>query len=203
MNSEQSTQSATPETMTRLERVKANTREDHQQIDDMVMAMKPFDSRANYVRFLQLQHAFHQVMKPLYEAEDINQLVPGLASRSRYDDVCADLADLGAAGREGAQGMAAPQKGAGRMGWLYVCEGSNLGAAFLLKAAARIGLDDSFGARHLRAHSDGRGKHWREFVAQLNALELDAAEEEAFMKGAHDAFDFFHSLLLDDQRLAA
>ncbi len=212
MNANQSSQEATAQTMTRIERVKAATRDDHQQIDDMVMAMKPFDNRVNYARFLKMQYRFHRVMKALYTAPDLNDLVPGLASRSRFDDVCADLADLKVAlpgadmtpGTAGdASDMAAPQKGVGRIGWLYVCEGSSLGAAFLLKAAGNIGLEETFGARHLRGHADGRGKHWREFVAQLNALELDAAEEAEFMQGAHDAFAFFHSLLLEDQRLAA
>ncbi|OKH87281.1 biliverdin-producing heme oxygenase [Thalassospira sp. TSL5-1] len=212
MNANQSAQGASAQAMTRIERVKAATRDDHQQIDDMVMAMKPFDSRVNYARFLKMQYCFHRVMKPLYEASDLNDLIPGLASRSRFDDVCADLADLKTAlpgddmmpeSARGSSDMAAPQKGVGRLGWLYVCEGSSLGAAFLLKAAGNIGLDEAFGARHLRGHADGRGKHWREFVAQLNGLELDEAGEAEVMQGAHDAFTFFHSLLLEDQRLAA
>ncbi|WP_258548961.1 biliverdin-producing heme oxygenase [Thalassospira profundimaris] len=206
-NVNQSSQGASAQAMTRIERVKAATRDDHQQIDDMVMAMKPFDSRVNYARFLKMQYCFHRVMKPLYAAPDLNDLIPGLSSRSRFDDVCADLADLDVARPKdttpSAAHMAAPQKGPGRLGWLYVCEGSSLGAAFLLKAAGNIGLDDTFGARHLRGHADGRGRHWREFVAQLNELELDEAEEAEFMQGAHDAFAFFHGLLLEDQRLAA
>src|SRR3546814_7478223 len=35
------------------------------------------------------------------------------------------------------------------LGWLYVAEGSNMGAALLRKEAAKIGLSDNHGARHL------------------------------------------------------
>ena len=202
MTSDTATRTA-QETPTRLERIKANTRDDHQQIDDMVMAMKPFDNRDNYGRFLALQYCFHAVMKPLYHADDLNALIPGLADRSRFDSVCADLGDLGLPlpAHEGA--VTAPQSGPARLGWLYVCEGSNLGAAFLLKAAAQLDLNEGFGARHLRAHDDGRGKHWRQFVTQLNSLVLGAEDEIALQQGAHDAFDFFHNLLITDRKLAA
>ncbi|OSQ40331.1 biliverdin-producing heme oxygenase [Thalassospira mesophila] len=188
---------------TRLERIKANTRDDHQQIDDMVMAMKPFDNRDNYGRFLGLQYCFHAVMKPLYHADDLNALIPGLSDRSRFDSVCADLGDLGLPLPRDPGAIAAPHSGPARLGWLYVCEGSNLGAAFLLKAAVKLGLDDGFGARHLGAHDDGRGKHWRQFVQQLNGLVLNPDDEIVLRQGAHDAFDFFHNLLIMDRKVAA
>lgn len=180
---------------TRLADLKQSTRSDHQSVDDMVMEMAPFDSRENYARFLRLQYIFHKAMLPLYQAKDLNQLMPGLAARSRYDAVSKDLADLGCTFPEGGSRDEIPQSGMARIGWLYVCEGSSLGAAFLFKAAAGIGLGADFGARHLAAHSDGRGRHWREFVTQVNGLSLDASEEQAVRDGACAAFAFFRNLL--------
>ncbi len=63
------------------------------------------------------------------------------------------------------------------MGWLYVVEGSNLGAAFLLKDAAKLGLGEEFGARHLAGAPEGRGLHWRTFTAALDEIELTEEEE--------------------------
>ena len=80
-------------------------------------------------------------------------------------------------------------------GWLYVAEGSNLGAAFLLKAAASLGLDADFGARHLAGHSDGRAQHWREFIAVLDALRLTPEEDERVIAGAEAAFSRFQQLV--------
>jgi len=189
-----------PETMrgqlTRLAELKQSTRTDHQSVDDMVMAMAPFDSLENYKRFLRLQYIFHSAMRPLYVADDLNQLMPGLADRSRYGAVSMDIADMGCEVPDFRSRQDIAQIGMARVGWLYVCEGSSLGAAFLLKAAAGIGLTADFGARHLAAHADGRGRHWREFVDQVNSLALVKNEDEMVRDGACAAFEFFRNLLM-------
>jgi len=68
----------------------------------------------------------------------------------------------------------------------------------LLKAAAGIGLNADWGARHIAAHSDGRGRNWREFVDQVNGLALGNKEEVALREGACAAFEFFRNLLMAD-----
>ncbi|MCK2168529.1 biliverdin-producing heme oxygenase [Thalassospira xiamenensis] len=188
---------------TRLQTLKQATTGDHQHIDDMVMEMAPFESRDNYARFVGMQYVFHRAVKPLYDANDLNDLIPGLSARSRFNDVCADLADLQCSLPENGMPSSVPKTGMARLGWLYVCEGSSLGAAFLLKAAGNIGLDTGFGARHLAGHEDGRGKHWREFVDQVNGLALTAEQEQEVIDGAIAAFDFFRTLLIEDRKLAA
>ncbi|MFC4237791.1 biliverdin-producing heme oxygenase [Thalassospira xianhensis] len=188
---------------TRLQNLKQATTGDHQHIDDMVMEMAPFESRDNYARFVGMQYVFHRAVKPLYDASDLNDLIPGLSVRSRFDHVCADLADLQCSLPENTKPFPVPKTGMGRLGWLYVCEGSSLGAAFLLKAAGNIGLNAEFGARHLAGHEDGRGKHWREFVDQVNGLALSTKQEQEVIAGAIAAFDFFRTLLIEDRKLAA
>ncbi len=188
---------------TRLQNLKQATTGDHQHIDDMVMEMAPFESRDNYARFVGMQYVFHRAVKTLYDASDLNALIPGLSMRSRFDHVCVDLADLQCSLPENTKPFPVPQTGMGRLGWLYVCEGSSLGAAFLLKAAGNIGLNAEFGARHLAGHEDGRGKHWREFVDQVNGLALSAKQEQEVIDGAIAAFDFFRTLLIEDRKLAA
>ncbi|MDP2699346.1 biliverdin-producing heme oxygenase [Thalassospira sp.] len=183
----------------RVARLKQETTSNHQKIDDMVMAMDPFASRANYIRFLTMQYRFHRAMKPLYDAPDLNVQLPGLVARARFDAVSADLADLGVTTLSDMPGDTIAAQGASRLGWLYVCEGSSLGAAFLLKAAAALNLNEEFGARHLAGHTEGRGKHWRGFVDQMNNLRLDQAEESSVIAGAVSAFDFFRRLLESDR----
>lgn len=80
-------------------------------------------------------------------------------------------------------------------GWLYVAEGSNLGAAFLLKNAALIGLNEGFGARHLAGHPDGRGLHWCTFTAALDTLVLTPEEDVRASEGAVAAFRRVHRLV--------
>lgn len=74
------------------------------------------------------------------------------------------------------------------LGWPYVAEGSNLGAAFLLKEAAKLGLSETFGARNLTGAPEGRGLNWRIFIAALDALEVLPVEDECVVAGAKFAF---------------
>ncbi|NWM49713.1 biliverdin-producing heme oxygenase, partial [Escherichia coli] len=62
------------------------------------------------------------------------------------------------------------------LGWLYVAEGSSMGAALLRKAAAKLDLSDTHGARHLAPAPEGPAAHWRTFTAALDAVTLSDAE---------------------------
>ncbi|SSY70533.1 biliverdin-producing heme oxygenase [Alysiella crassa] len=171
--------------------LKLNCQTTHDSVDNLVMSVKPFDSPEHYVKFLQLQAIFHKVVDDIYKNPELNQKIDGLAELARYDDVLLDLQDLQASKK--AISTPLPQlSGAETLGWLYCAEGSNVGAAFLFKDAQnKLGFGAEHGARHLAPHADGRGKHWRDFVAQLNALDLSEQERAAALKGALDAFAFY------------
>jgi heme oxygenase len=74
------------------------------------------------------------------------------------------------------------------LGWLYVAEGSNMGAAVLRKEAHKLGLTDHHGARHLAPAPEGPAPHWRAFTAALDAVELHEDEEKRSEAGALEAF---------------
>jgi heme oxygenase len=173
----------------RAARLKAGTREVHERLDQAIMALDPFRSRDHYARFLRIQWAFHVRIAPLYADEGLARLVPDLAARCRLSLIEADLTDLGLAKPE-APGTITVEP-AEALGWLYVAEGSNIGAAFLLKAAQKLlDLGESFGARHLAGHPEGRALHWRQFTAALDAVDLAPTDEEAVVDGAKKAFAF-------------
>lgn len=173
---------------TRAKRMKAATHAAHAEIDRRIMAAAPFASRANYGRFVRIQYRIHQAVDPLFRNPALGALLPDLADRRRLDLVEQDARDLSVA--LPALGAAAdlPPGIAPALGWLYVVEGSNLGAAFLLKAAAKLDLSETFGARHLAGHPSGRGLHWRTFTAALNAVALSDADETRAIAGAEAAF---------------
>jgi heme oxygenase (biliverdin-IX-beta and delta-forming) len=176
----------------RARRLKEATHETHDRLDKSIMAHNPFQSRARYGLFVMVQHQFHREIDALYDNPVLDKLLPDLAGRRRFHLIEQDLADLG---------MTAPSSDAApafasradadlptALGWLYVAEGSNLGAAFLLKAAGRLGLSETFGARHLAAAPEGRGLHWKTFTAALDGVRLSGPEEERVTAGAHSAF---------------
>jgi heme oxygenase len=174
----------------RAKELKAATSTAHDRVDRRIRASAPFANRERYGRFLLVQHAFHSEIDGLYSDTRLAGVLPGLAARRRLPLIEQDLADLGLAPPSAA---AAPRLTASSdlpaaLGWLYVSEGSNLGAAFLLKEAAALGLSETFGARHLAPAPEGRGAAWRDFTAALDAVDLSAADEAHAIAGATAAF---------------
>ena len=168
----------------------------HGMLDRRIMAAKPFSSRERYAQFLRVQYRFHRDVAALFDHPELNCLLPGLAGRQRLNAVILDLSDLGEALPQNLdEPVFAPGAAldlAMALGWLYVEEGSNLGAAFLLKAAATLELNVDFGARHLAPHAQGRAPSWKAFSAQLDAVPLDHAARERATAAAQAAFETVH-----------
>ncbi|MBP2549214.1 heme oxygenase [Neorhizobium galegae] len=182
----------------RTKRLKAATHSAHERLDQRIMRANPFADRESYGRFLILQYRFHRDLDALFSNADLDALLPDLAGRNRLAFVGQDLADLGLAVPDASE---PPIFAAGQsidlaeaLGWLYVIEGSNLGAAFLLKYAAKLGLDENFGARHLAGSPTGRGLHWRTFTAALDGIDLSGEAEQRAIAGAEAAFRRVHAL---------
>lgn len=181
-----------PLDLPRSKRLKAATHDTHDRLDKTIMGHEPFSSRERYGLFVQMQHGFHQDVDALYDDPAVDALLPDLAGRRHLGLIEHDLADLGIEPLvfnappvfEHSARVDIPAA----LGWLYVAEGSNLGAAFLLKEAAKLGLSEEFGARHLAAAPEGRGLHWRTFTAALDAIPLSDKEESRVIAGAEAAF---------------
>lgn len=182
----------------RAVRLRAATRSAHERLDAAVMALDPFASRAHYAQLLGIHYRFHRAIAPLYRVPALAALIPDLTDRRRLEAIETDLADLGLpqpAADEAQPFAEVTPDVATALGWLYVAEGSTLGAAVLLKAARAIGVDAHFGARHLAGHDDGRAQHWRAFTAALDGAPLDTVAEERVTAGAIDAFAYVRRLV--------
>ncbi|MGK5027669.1 biliverdin-producing heme oxygenase [Janthinobacterium sp. RB2R34] len=187
--------SATPNpSLPRSARLKAATSATHDVLDKRIMASAPFDNQQNYARFLQAQYAFLRDVDALYDHAGLAALLPDLEQRRRYASIAADLRDLATGLPAGSPTppFDAPLDLATALGWLYVSEGSKLGAAVLYKLANKIGLDEHYGARHLAGHPDGRARHWRDFTAVLDSAPLDMEGEARLIEGARAAFMRMH-----------
>lgn len=179
----------------RAKRLRAATHEAHERLDHRIMAAAPFASRERYGMFLIVQHEFQVAVDPLYRAARLSDLIPDLATRRRLNLVRQDMVDLGRMPPPLKFDDDYPVDVPNALGWLYVAEGSNLGAAFLLKEAGRIGLSETFGARHLAGALEGRGRHWRSFTDALDAVELPEDKEQAVVEGAVEAFAHVRKLV--------
>ncbi len=178
--------------------LKKLTHETHSKLDKSIMAGRPFESRERYGLFLQVQYLFHRDIDALYSNPELDRMLPDLEGRRRFSLIAQDLADLGIAPPEADGAPLFDGKTVDiptALGWLYVAEGSNLGAAFLLKAAVALGLSETIGARHLGAAPEGRGLHWRTFTAALDAPEIDEENEKRVAAGAEAAFSRVQTLV--------
>lgn len=181
----------------RTKRLKSLTHKAHDRLDKRIMSAQPFANRDLYAVFLAVQHRFHVDVDRLYSNPALAALLPDLDGRRRLSLIEQDLTDLGFSVPEikDAPLVDAETDMATAFGWLYVAEGSNLGAAFLLKEAAKLDLNEGFGARHLAGHPQGRGLHWRTFTEALDSIPLTEGDEERVTEGAINAFQRVHALV--------
>lgn len=146
-----STTTQTTETSRAL-RLRAATHDLHEKLDGAITSAASFASVEGYARFLTMQYLFHRDIDALYHDAALQALLPGLPERRRLPLIERDLADLALPAPTGQPPVFThntPIDLATALGWLYVAEGSNLGATLLRKDVARIGLSDTHGARHL------------------------------------------------------
>lgn len=175
----------------RAKRLKALTSTVHEGVDRSIMSAASFASIDRYKAFLVIQYLFHRDVAALYADASLQEAFPDLVQRCRLPLVLADMEDLGVAAPDpGTPVFVAdtPVDVGNALGWLYVAEGSNMGAALLRKEAQKLGLTDDVGARHLAPAPEGPAPHWRAFVAALDAVALTDDEEKRAAEGALEAF---------------
>lgn len=179
----------------RSQRLNQITHAPHEQLDKAVKANAPFESIASYSRFLSAQYLFQQELKSLYTDPLLIKLIADLPERCRAEQAMTDLNDLNTALPESVPGAVNKPALAEALGWLFVSEGSKLGAAFLIKRAEALNLSDTFGARHLGEPAGGRADGWKRFVKILDELPLSEEQERQIDHGAVAAFERFNVLL--------
>lgn len=177
------------------QRLKQETADQHERMHQLMAQGDPFSSREAYGRFVTAQYLFQRDVEHLFHDTAVQAAVADLHVRGRQEASLADLADLG---------MEVPHEAIASdmvvmpaaLGWLYVSEGSTLGAAFLFKdAQAKLGLSAEFGARNLAAYPEGRAVVWRRFVGSLDSDQITPDVHDAIIAGANAAYDRFGSLL--------
>ncbi|MBF7141819.1 MULTISPECIES: biliverdin-producing heme oxygenase [Pseudomonas] len=179
----------------RSQRLNQATHAPHAALDQLVKTQAPFDSLEGFGRFVTAQYLFQADLEGLYQDLHLRTWFTDLPRRCRAGDALADLADLGVTPPEPPPGGPAVLSVGESLGWLFVSEGSKLGAAFLIKRAEALGLSATYGARHLAAPVEGRAASWKGFTQALDALELSPRDDALAQAGALAAFQRFTVLL--------
>jgi len=179
----------------RSQRLNQITHAPHEQLDKAVKANAPFETLASYTRFLSAQYLFQHELKALYTDPQLIELISDLPQRCRAEQAKADLNDLDTPIPAPVAGAVDQPSQAEALGWLFVSEGSKLGAAYLIKRAVALNLSETFGARHLGEPAGGRADGWKRFIRILDDLPFNEEQERQIDTGAIAAFERFNVLL--------
>ncbi|MFW1909718.1 MULTISPECIES: biliverdin-producing heme oxygenase [Acinetobacter] len=176
-------------------RLKTETAAEHERMHHLMAQADVFASRMHYAKFTLAQYYFQRDVEYLFKYPEIIDFIPDLDVRGRSDAAFKDLQDLGVSPTD--LNIASQDANAlEALGWIYVSEGSTLGAAFLFKEAkTKLELSEEFGARNLAAYPEGRAKVWKRFVQALDDAGLSQTEQDQVVQGAMDGFARFASLL--------
>jgi heme oxygenase len=183
-------------TLSRAQNLKLATADVHDNVDKTIMAQDPFANTQNYLDFLRLQFYFLRDVSALYEHSELLALIPDLTSRRRLSLLEQDFEDLAATLPAAylQPFVTINTDVATALGWLYVVEGSKVGAAMLGKQVqAKLNFNAEHGARYLTGPGAGRGSAWRELVQLIDSVELNKQQEQALIEGARQAFTRFQA----------
>ncbi|WOE32641.1 MULTISPECIES: biliverdin-producing heme oxygenase [unclassified Acinetobacter] len=182
-------------------RLKQETSSEHDRMEVLMQRAGVFENQENYAQFTLSQYYFQKDVEHLYQDEKVQQLIPDLAVRGRSDAALHDLADLALVPQQqkpATTSVTYPES----LGWIYVSEGSTLGAAFLFKQAqAKFGFDADFAARNLAAYPEGRAIVWKRFKQTLDDAHFTMQEKNQIVQGALQGFKRFGDLLADLKNL--
>lgn len=182
-------------------RLKQETSSEHDRMEVLMQRAGVFASQDNYAQFTLSQYYFQKDVEHLYLDPKVQQLIPDLDVRGRSEEALKDLADLGLSPQQqsiATEGVSYPES----LGWIYVSEGSTLGAAFLFKEAqTKFGFSADFAARNLAAYPEGRAIVWKRFKQTLDEADFSEQEQNQIVQGALQGFKHFGDLLEDLKNL--
>ncbi|WP_151777958.1 biliverdin-producing heme oxygenase [Acinetobacter brisouii] len=177
------------------QRLKTETASEHERMHQLMGQADVFATPEKYAQFTLSQYYFQQEIESLFDKDDVADLIPDLEIRGRSQQALLDLQDLSVE----PQGSELQSKNVtlpAALGWIYVSEGSTLGAAFLFKEAQnRLGFSTEFAARNLAAYPEGRAKVWKRFVQALDDAQYSKEQQDQVIQGALDAFAYFGDAL--------
>ena len=177
----------------RRSRLRSATENAHRRLDEVVNDAGYFLDRPSYAAYLQATLRARQPLEfELSEcrAEQLFDLWPDRAiAPALYPDI-QDVIRAAELTESNIIVLGQAFSPAEAIGTLYVLEGSALGARHLAPRAHAIGMSATFGARHL-AQQNAIPKTWSAFLRVLEAVSLDASQEDECVAASRAAFERF------------
>ncbi|MEL6626224.1 MAG: biliverdin-producing heme oxygenase [Bacteroidota bacterium] len=186
--------------------LKENTKPLHDQTEFVMKSREMMDlsyTVEEYIRFLQIQLRFHQVLETVLLAH------PRISGHEQLDWPRRRRSHLAMQDLEMLEANPTldsiihfPDKCEAEVwGMLYVAEGSTLGGNVILKALKKNPNFEHVSAWKFLGYYGGEtGTKWREFLAILDAEYHHLGSKDDFLAGANDAFTWLMNLSAQTQR---
>lgn len=176
-----------------LDRLRGETRHEHDAIEAVLDIMTPGLSIAAYRQQLSRFYGFYQPLEAsLASLADWSRVGLDLDVRRKSELLVADLDHLGvdAAGTLPVCHALPPLTSvAAGLGCLYVLEGATLGGQLISRHVKQtLNLDGLQGARFFNCYGDRTGTMWKTFRAALVAFALTPAVEDELVASATATF---------------
>ncbi len=191
-----------------LKRLKADTRELHDEVEAAMNSgrvMSDDFSKDEYGRLLQKLLLAHSSLEPLLLANDDirnnKKLDAGMRLSKSYA-LAEDLKKLDLAGLTIHIDLPELQSGPESWGALYVLEGSTLGGSIIHSHLKKKGIVSTEALSFYGRYGADTGKLWKEFKAALEEIiNDDGATYQQVLKGARSAYALYISAskAIDDQ----
>ena len=190
-----------------MKQLRAETREQHEELESALPLGDACLSVENYTRLLTRFWGFYQTWEVKAAAMAPEHLQTLLAGRRKLPLLAADLQAL-QPGEHAARPSLNPgwlptmEMEAGLLGSMYVVEGATLGGQVIARQLEReLHLNGGHGYSFFQSYGKAVGQQWKEFSAIANAMPETAAP--AMIEAARDTFTAFHrwfAALAEDTR---
>ena len=178
-----------------LERLKRETRAQHEQIEGAVGILRPDVARADYLGYLTALFGYYLPLETrIRNLRDLHRTVPDLDRRWKASLLECDLRALGlpeAALRELPICRRVPLLGnvSRALGCLYVLEGSTLGGQIIQRMLrARLPGELQSASAFLNCYGPETGSMWRELGHRLTANAASVVDEDDMVAAATETF---------------
>lgn len=185
-----------------LERLREETRGDHDELEAIGMSEKIMDASLKpdeYKRLITVHYLVHKALEEHLAQADVQQHFPGLRfeNRKKLPLIEKDLAELELGGQRIDQLSPAGrvpemEEPYGLLGAMYVMEGATLGGMVIMKALKKneqlSGIDNF---HYFGCYGGDTGKQWKSFLEVLKEEGNRPEAQEPVIKAASQTYQFF------------
>ena len=179
-------------TVTLSEKLKQGTKQNHQQLEKLVVAhLRPISSPEEYIKVLQMFSGYFGALEDKIKKYISNSQLPDYAGRRKTESIANDIKIMGGTVPAKAKENELPEikNYLQAFGALYVIEGSTLGGKIISQMVAKqLNLTDSNALSFFSGYGNETDRMWASFKEVLDSNFQNPEEEKIITDTANETF---------------